>query len=98
MSRSLSPAKADLATRNDLRAHPRTGGDRQRCAACGSEIVENHWFCRLPPVEEPVLLCCPSCALQHFRNSQADVEGPDPTLAFGERTLHFFVNGENNWL
>ena len=39
---------------------------QQICFACGREIVEGRWFCRVPREAKRIVLCCPRCALRYF--------------------------------
>ena len=73
----------------------RNGEMRQTCAHCQAEIVDSHWFCRLPGNEARTLLCCPSCALRYFERPRADRNGWDQDWDSYERRFHFFVNGED---
>jgi hypothetical protein len=63
---SLQPGKAAPAAGQNSTAPPRDGKVSQSCVVCGAPIVDEHWFCRLPGDEGPLLLCCPSCALRYL--------------------------------
>jgi hypothetical protein len=73
------------------------GETRPTCAHCRSEIVDGHWFCRLPGDKEPTFLCSPSCALHYFERSPAERKGQDQDGDTCEHLFHFFVNGEQPW-
>ena len=53
----------------------RNGEMRPTCAQCEAEIVDGHWFERLPGNEASVLLCYPSCALRYFDFLASHVAG-----------------------
>lgn len=72
----------------------RNGETRQACARCQAEIVDGHWFCRLPGNEGPTLLCSPSCALQYFKRSPAERNGSEHDWDSHEHRFFFFANGE----
>jgi hypothetical protein len=73
---------------------PRNGEMRQACAHCHAEMVDGHWFCRLPTNEAPVLLCCPACALRYFDRLRPEANGSNHQLNSCEHGFHFFINGE----
>jgi len=53
---------------------PLNAETRPACLVCKKPIVDNNWFCRLPPKTGDVtgarateiLLCSPDCAFRHF--------------------------------
>jgi DNA-binding NarL/FixJ family response regulator len=72
----------------------RDGKTRQACAHCRADIVDGHWFCRLPGDREHALLCSPSCALRYFDRSHVGRNGSDQDWGLHEHRFHFFANGE----
>ena len=83
-------------------ASQRRGEGRPSCIVCQAEIVDNHWFCRLPQNRNgeahaeslAILLCSPRCALRHFaalrphdNRFDSDYEQYEP--------FHFLADGEN---
>ncbi len=64
---------------------------RDRCAVCAKQIVDDHWFCRLPPKTDPLLLCSPACALRYFKSVHAETDGANRDWEVYD---HFPVNGE----
>ena len=66
------------------------------CFVCQNQIVEGHWFCRLPqkvdgaaaPQEAKILLCSPICALRYFGDSQPGGNGFEPNYDGHEHSLH----------
>lgn len=75
----------------------RNGGMRQTCAHCQAEIVDGHWFCRLPVNEDATFLCSPSCALHFFDRSRGERNRTDQVWETCEQRFHFFVKGEQPW-
>jgi hypothetical protein len=61
---------------------------RPTCAHCQAEIVDGHWFCRLPAKEAPTLLCCPGCALRHFDRLRPEANGWDEDADFNKHRFH----------
>lgn len=72
----------------------RDGELRQVCAQCRTEIVDGHWFCRLPGSKTPTLLCSPRCALRYFNRAPVERNGSNHDSEPSERRFHFFMNGE----
>jgi hypothetical protein len=97
------PVKDSLQSNDAARAGDRNsnllrdGETREACANCHAEIVDGHWFCRLPGKEAPTLLCCPSCALRYFDRSHSEANGSGHELNSDEHRFHFFVNGGQLW-
>lgn len=67
---------------SEIERHPNSGSNTvpgDACQVCGRPIVDNQWFCRLPPPKSEtasadtarVLLCSPPCALRHFADSRS---------------------------
>jgi hypothetical protein len=75
----------------------RNGETRQACAHCQAEIVDGHWFCRLPEEKAPTLLCSPSCALHYFKRSPAERNGSDQDWDSHEHRYFFSANGGQSW-
>ena len=87
--------KAAPAADGNSNLHRRNGEMRPTCAHCQANIVDGHWFCRLPGNEAPILLCCPSCALQYLDRSRTERNGSDQDWDSYEHRFHFLVNGED---
>ena len=94
MHHSLQSNEAAPAGNGNSTLPRNDGQTRQACAQCRAEIVDGHWFCRLPGDKEPTLLCSPPCALRHFDHTHVERNGSNPEWASYEHRLHFFVNGE----
>jgi hypothetical protein len=71
----------------------RDGETRPVCAQCRAEIVDGHWFCRLPGNETPTLLCSPRCAMRYFDRSHPERKGAEQSWETGEERFHFIMNG-----
>jgi hypothetical protein len=52
-----------------------TFGEHQKCHMCDKTIFDQEWFCRLPRGDERILLCCPSCAIRYFDQSNGTMNG-----------------------
>ena len=82
-------------------AFQRNGDARPRCIVCQAEIVDDHWFCRLPesgngqsnPENRKILLCSPRCVLRHFAALRPHDNGFDSDYEQYE-PFHFLVDGE----
>ncbi len=72
----------------------RNGEIRQTCAHCQAEIVDGHWFSRLPGNEGPTLLCSPSCALHYFDRLHIDSNGSDEDWESPEPRFDFLIDEE----
>ena len=100
MNPSLDTNGAPLASASSV-ASQRNGETRPSCIVCRAEIVDNHWFCRLPqngngnadPESLTILLCSPRCALRHFATLHPRDNGFDE-YEHRERPFHFLINGE----
>ena len=85
----------------------RDGETRQACGHCRAEIVDGHWFCRLPQNGNgeahaeslAILLCTPRCALRHFEALRPRDNDFISDYDQHEYTVHFLVDGEKPaWL
>src|SRR5262249_34936575 len=83
-----------LAAANNAISFGGNGEMHQTCARCQAEIVDGHWFCRLPGNARPTLLCSPSCALRYFDRTHVERNGSDRNWESDESRFHFFINGE----
>jgi hypothetical protein len=71
---------------------------RPSCIVCQAEIVDDHWFCRLPksgngesnPQNRKILLCSPRCALRHFASLYPPDNGFDSDYEQHQHTFHFW--------
>jgi hypothetical protein len=78
-------------------ASRRRGEARPSCVACQAEIVDDHWFCRVPesgngesnPENRKALLCSPRCALRHFATLYPHDNGFDSDYEQHQNTFHF---------
>ena len=81
MLRDLPWQVHDTLAMNDTEqpsGHGGSASSEDACRVCRKPIVENQWFCRLPPngaekmdgATQRVLLGSPSCALRHFASSR----------------------------
>lgn len=82
------------AFQQSLHVEQREAEASASCSICKKEIVDNHWFCRLPGGQGPVLLCSPDCAATHFDRSSGEKNGMSKSLAAEHRPMRFYVNGE----
>jgi len=86
-------------TTTNLQANARPDVDtaQQKCFVCKEEIVDGHWFCRIPREDKPaVVLCCPRCALRYFDTLHPATNGDELDRAAGERNGHFLMDGEKS--
>jgi len=78
-------------------ASRRRGEARPSCIVCHAEIVDEHWFCRLPesgngesnPENRKILLCSPRCVLRHFATLCPHENGFDSDYEQHQHTFHF---------
>jgi hypothetical protein len=85
---------------NDLeqRAAQVNGAVRQKCPVCNDAIGER-CFCKIHSKEgEPIMLCCPSCAIQYFNTSRPPADSLEAELRAYEKNTHLFVAEEKPWL
>jgi len=80
MNSSPQAIKASEAAGQNSSLARYDGETPQNCVVCQHQIVDGHWFCRLPG-EVPVLLCSPSCALRHFNKISVNANGAIRPLA-----------------
>ena len=85
MNYSLKPTEAAPAGARNSGFLRRDGETRQTCANCRAEIVDDHWFCRLPGNEGRVILCSPFCAMLYFERSPAERNGGDADAEANDR-------------
>jgi len=101
MNPPLDTNEATLASPRSV-ATLRNGEARQSCVVCRGEIVDNHWFCRLPesgngesnPQNRKILLCSPRCALRHLATLYPHDSGFDSDYEQHQHTFSLLVNGE----
>lgn len=94
-----SPQSHEAAPAADGKPHflGRNGEMHQLCGHCLADIVNGHWFCRLPGSEATTLLCSPPCALRYFDRSHTERNGSAQDWDSYEHRFHFFINGEQPW-
>jgi hypothetical protein len=86
-------------TAANLEANARPGADTapQKCLVCNKEIVDGHWFCKIPREDKPtVTLCCPRCALRYFDSLHSTTNGDELDRAACGQSVHFLVDGERS--
>ncbi len=64
---------------------------RQKCPVCGDPIGEN-CFCKIHREEGgPIMLCCPSCAIQYMDSARPPADGREEQFRAYEKSTHFFI-------
>ena len=80
------------------RAAQGNGALRQKCLVC-SDPIEEHCFCKIHQNESgPLILCCPSCAIQYLDAARPPVDSQEEELRRYERSTHFFIGEDKPWL
>jgi hypothetical protein len=103
-TRTISPPETDGAApaTGIPDASRRRGEARPSCLICQAEIVDNHWFCRLPQNGNgngdsenlTILFCSPRCALCHFATLRPGDNGFASDYEQHEPIVHFLIDGE----
>ncbi len=69
------------------------GAGRQKCLVCDDPIGEN-CFCKIHRKENgPIMLCCPSCAIQYLDSARPPADSPEEEelRAYEKATRFFFA-------
>jgi hypothetical protein len=79
------------------RAVQLNGAVRQKCPVCDDPIGEN-CFCKIHRKEGgPILLCCPSCAVQYLDSARPPADSREEELRAYEKSTHFFIGEDKPW-
>jgi hypothetical protein len=80
------------------RAVQSNGAVHQKCPVCNDPIGENG-FCKFYRKEGgPIVLCCPSCAIQYLDSARVPVDIYEEELRAYEKNTHFFIGEDKPWL
>ena len=73
------------------------GALHQKCPVCDDPIEET-CFCKIYRKDGgPIMLCCPSCAIQYMDSGRASADSRKEELRAYERSTHFFVGEDKPW-
>ena len=69
---------------------------RQKCPVCDDPIGEK-CFCKIHRNGGPIMLCCPSCAIQYIDSARPPADGYEEELRAYEKNTHFFIGEDKPW-
>ena len=73
------------------------GAVRQKCLVCGDPIGEN-CLCTIHRKEGgPIMLCCPSCAIQYMDSARPPANDTEDEMRAYEKNNHFFIGENKPW-
>jgi len=79
------------------RAAQCNGAVRQKCLVCSDPIGE----CCFAKIHRnggaPIMLCCPSCAIQYLDSARPPVNSREEELRAFEKSFHFFIGEDKPW-
>lgn len=68
-----------------------------KCLVCDDPIGER-CFCKIHYKEGgPILLCCPSCAVQYIDSARPPADSREEELRDREKSTHFFIGEDKPW-
>jgi hypothetical protein len=74
-----------------------SSADAHTCVVCGDPIGD-HCFCKIHRMEgEPILLCCPDCAIQYFDSARVPADRYEQELRAYGKSTHFFIGEDKPW-
>jgi len=80
---------------HEPRAAQSSGAVSEKCIVCDDPIGEN-CFCKIHRKEGgPIMLCCPSCAIQYIDSARSPADSREEELRAYEKSTHFFFIGED---
>ena len=80
-----------------LRVAQLNGAVREKCLIC-SDPIGDRCFCKLHRNEgEPIMLCCPSCAIQYMDWERPPADSREEELRAYEKNTHFFIGEDKPW-
>jgi len=69
----------------------------QKCVVC-DDPVGDRCFCKIHRKEKgPILLCCPSCAVQYIDSARPPADSREEELGAYEKSAHFFIGEDKPW-
>jgi hypothetical protein len=87
----------NLANDREPRAAQFSGAARENCLVCDDPIGDR-CFCKLHRKQGgPILLCCPSCAVQYIDSARPPADIREEELRAYEKTTFFFIGEDKPW-
>ena len=85
------------ADEGEPRAAQSSGAAREKCLVCYDPIGDR-CFCKIHRKEGgPIMLCCPSCAIQYIDSARAPTDIREQELRAYENSVHFFIGEDKPW-
>jgi hypothetical protein len=74
-----------------------SGAAREKCLVC-DDPIRDRCFCKIHRKEGgPILLCCPSCAVQYIDSARPPADSREEELRANEKSTHFFIGEDKPW-
>jgi len=86
------------APANNGVASLKADGSAPKCIVCGDPVLDR-CFCRINREQGgPILLCCPSCAIQYLESARVPASTQEEEFSAREKSVHLFIGEDKPWL